>query len=162
VRERQRGVALVGVLAIIPIVALMTLMGLERTLVQTRTAGTAMDRTIALEVAETALRRAAASAAQWAGPPLTPAPEAAAAPWRAMLDEHGRTLPALTTEVVLHRPPSVLVERLVPTGAADCGSTAACGYRLTVAATGRAAEPGVVLQAVIAERSSVRTWRELR
>ena len=161
-RERQQGIALVGVLAIIPIVALVTLLGLERALVQTRTAGTAMDRAIALQAAETALRRAAESAAQWAGPPLAPAPEAAAAPWRAVIDEHGRTLPAPTTERSLHSPPRVLVERLVPTGAADCGGPAACGYRLTVAATGRAAAPGVVLQAVIAERSPVRIWRELR
>ncbi|MEX0385643.1 pilus assembly PilX family protein [Spiribacter onubensis] len=161
-KARQQGVALVGVLAIIPIVALMTWMGLERSLVQTRTAGTAMDRTIALAVAEMALRRAAESAAQWARPPLEPMPEAAASSWRAMMDEYGRTLPALTTDVALHRPPAVLVERLVPTGTADCGGPAACGYRITVAATGRSAGTDVVLQAIIAERSSVRIWRELR
>ena len=161
-KHRQQGVALIGVLAIIPIVAAITLTGLERTLVQTRSAGTAIDRAIALEVAETALHRAAESASQWARPSLVPAPKAAAAPWRAAVDEEGRMLPSLATEVALHRPPAVLVERLVAGGETDCSAQSACGYRLTVAASGRVAETDVVLQAIIADRSSVRIWRELR
>lgn len=161
-KPRQEGVALVSVLAMLPIVALMTLTGLERSLVQTRTAATAMDRTIALEVAEAALRRAAESASEWARPPLTPPPEAAAAPWQAVIDEQGRSLPALATDVALYRSPAVLVERLVPTAMPDCGGPGACGYRVTAVAHGRTATTEVVLQAMIADRSSIRIWRELR
>ena len=161
-RHRQQGIALVGVLAIIPIAALVALMGLERSLLHTRMEGTARDRIVALEVAEVALRGGAESAVQWARPPLEPAPAPSAASWRAAIRQHGRVLSRPAMVGTLHQPPAVLVERLSPTGAADCAGSLRCGYRLSVLAYGRAPGTDVVLQAVIADQSAVRTWRELR
>lgn len=160
--DRQHGMALIGVLGLIPIAALITLMALERSILQTRTASTALDRTIALEVAESALRRAADSAGQWARPPLDPVPPASAAQWRGVIRDQGRVLAQPDTAAALLEPPAVLVERLAATHAGDCGDTVACGYRLSVLAHGRAPGTEVVLQATTADQSAVRTWRELR
>ena len=161
-RRGQQGVALVAVLGMMPIVALLALTGLERSLLQSRVAGSALERSVALEAAERALAEAGRSASQWARPPLQPVPALNAAAWQAVIRAEGRVLGNLAVAGSLHRPPAVLVERLSPSGVTDCAATERCAYRLSAVAPGRTAATAVVLQAVIVDHSGIRTWRELR
>ena len=160
-RGNEHGVALMGVLGVVVIVALITLSALERGMLQTRTVTAALDRARAFEAAEFALRRAADRAPDWSRPPLDPVPPPHRDAWRPVIRARGRAVSGAPHHALLDRAPEVLVERLRPIASTDC-SDGDCGYRLTVLADNRADGADVVLQARINDGSAVRIWRVLR
>ncbi|RZU98037.1 pilus assembly PilX family protein [Spiribacter vilamensis] len=160
-RGNERGVALIGVLAVVGIVALITLSALERGMLQTRTVTAALDRARALEAAEFALRRAADHATDWSRSSVDPVPPPHRDAWQPVIRARGRPVSGAPHNALLDRAPEVLVERLRPIGSNDC-SDGDCGYRLTALADNRDDGADVVLQARIIDGSAVRIWRVLR
>ena len=157
----QRGVALIGVLGVMVIVALITLSALERSILQTRTVTAALDRTRALEAAEFALRRAEGHAPHWYRAPVSPPPPPRRDAWRSVIRAHGQAVSGAPNEALLGRAPKVLVEQLRPIGSTQCPSRG-CDYRLSALAGKRGDGADIVLQVRINSSSTMRIWRMLR
>jgi hypothetical protein len=161
-KRQERGMALVGVLGVVLIVALITLTALERARLQIRTVTAAVEQAQALEAAEFALREAARQAAQWSRPALRPAPAPRQSAWQPVLLAEGRMLAVPRHLEGRASPLRVLVERLRPVTGSDC-SGGGCGYRISALAGGSGdARASVLLQARLMDSSPVRTWRALR
>jgi len=161
-KSQERGMALVGVLGVVLIVALITQTALERARLQIRTVTAGVEQAQALEAAEFALRAAARQAVQWARPALRPAPAPRHSAWRPVLLAEGRRLSAPRQLEGRMPPLRVLVERLRPVAEPDC-SGGGCGYRISALA-GDSGDAGasVLLQARLMDGSLLRTWRALR
>lgn len=160
-RGDERGIALIGVLGVVVIVALITLSALERGMLQARSVTAAIDRARTFEAAAFALRRGADRAGDWSRPPVDPVPAPQRAAWRSVIRAQGRAVSGAPHHPLLSRAPEVLVERLRSINQADCRGNA-CGYRLTALADDSGDGADVVLQARIIDGSAVRIWRVLR
>jgi type IV pilus assembly protein PilX len=147
--HRQRGAALIVVLAVVLVAAMMAFEGLQRSLLAARVSGLAAERAIAFEAAESALRRGAAQRERLARAPMVPDPRMDPAAWRAVLLRDGTPV-SLEADHALHEPPRVVVERTQS------------GHRLTVFARGPRARAEVILQVRLVDDSPSRLWRRLR
>ena len=152
---------MIGVLGVVVIVGSISMAAVERSMLQTRGGRVAHEQSQAREVAEFALRRGAARAADWSRPALDPVPAPTRAAWRAMIRRQGRALSAASLTTDSDRPPRILVERLRPAGQTDCRS-GDCGYRLSALAPAPRDGGAVVLQALIKDGSPIRVWRVLQ
>lgn len=145
-RERQSGVALAGVMALVLVIAMVSLAGLERAFWQTRLAHAAVAEQQAFEAAEAALRRVQDNPAVYARQPLKPTPAARAQSWRPVLEQFGQSISALSDYPTAR----VLVE------------SKAQAYRITALGYSRSGESTAIIQAVIAADQSTYLWQQLR
>lgn len=145
-RRAQSGVALAGVLALVLVVAMLSLAALERAFWQTRLAAGGMAEQQAFEAAEAALRLAQADPARYARQPLKPAPAGDARAWRSVLERSGQSVTALSDYPAAR----LLVESMSQ------------AHRITVLGYSLQGEKTAVLQAVVAADDSAYLWRRLR
>ncbi len=145
-RQAQSGVALAGVLALVLVVAMMSVAGLERAFWQTRLAAAGIAEQQAFEAAEAALRRVQDDPVGYARQPLQPAPAADAQAWRLVLEQFGQSISALSDYPTAR----VIVE------------SRAQAYRITALGYSRDGKMSAVIQADIAADQSTYLWRQLR
>ncbi len=145
-QQREFGVALPGVMALVLVMTMISLAGLERAVWQTRLTNAAVVEQQAFEAAEAALRRVQSDLPPYAGPPLSLASSASAQHWQGLLEQFGQPVAALSD----YPPARVLVESIPPR------------YRVTALGYSRQGQKTAMVQAIIAADDSTYLWRRLR